>query len=67
MWSKKEIIIFVAGAQTFHTLTHILINFTGTLPIKFFFINWTWGLNFIGIIVNILITIVLFTWIYNYE
>lgn len=63
MWSKKEILIFLTGAQTFHTLIHIIMSFSGTLPINFFFINWSFQLNLIGIIINALVTMALFWWV----
>lgn len=65
MWSQKEIIIFLAGAQSFHTLTHIIINLTDMLPIKFCSINWTRQLNMAAIFINALITAGLFYWIYK--
>lgn len=62
MWSKKELIIFFAGAQAFHTLLHILMFFSNMLPIKFFSINLTKQLNFYSIIFNLIITVLLILW-----
>jgi hypothetical protein len=62
MWSKKDLIIFFAGVEAFHTLSHLMIAVSGTLPIQFFFITWTQPLNIIGIIVNGLVTIGLLWW-----
>lgn len=63
MCSKRDTLIFLAGAQTFHTLSHIIINFTDTLPIKFFSIMWTQQLNVFAIILNALVAVGLFWWI----
>jgi hypothetical protein len=62
MWSKKDYIIFFAGVEAFHTLCHIIISISGTLPIQFFFITWTQPLNIIGIVVNAVITLGLLWW-----
>lgn len=59
MWQAKEIIIFFAGAEAFHTLTHIVISFSGILPVKFFFINWDQRLNLFAIISNAVMTALL--------
>jgi hypothetical protein len=63
MVSTREWIIFLAGAQTFHTITHILMNVSGALPIRFFAINLTPQLNIGAIFVNLLITAGLFWWL----
>lgn len=62
MWTKKDIIIFLAGAEAFHTLSHIVINFSGLLPITLFSITWTQSLNMLGIVINALITVGLLWW-----
>ena len=62
MCSKKNIIVFFAGAEAFHTLGHIIIGMSGMLPIKFFSILWTQNLNIVGIIINAVITMGLLYW-----
>ncbi len=62
MCSKRDIVIFLAGVQTFHTLSHILLSFTETLPIKVFSITWTQQLNLFAIILNGLTTLGLLWW-----
>lgn len=61
-WTNKEILIFLAGAEAFHTLTHVLIGFSGALPIKLFYINWTQQLNLLAVIINGALTIGLLLW-----
>lgn len=61
-FSNKEWIIFFAGAEAFHTLSHILLGYLHVLPIKFFSITWTKQLNYLGIIINALITVGLLWW-----
>lgn len=63
MWIKRDIILFLAGAQTFHTLSHILLAFSGSLPIRFFNFWWTKQLNILGIIINMAVTAALFYWL----
>ena len=62
MCSKRDVIIFFAGAQVFHTLSHIILNFTDTLPINVFSITWTQQLNVAAIAINGLITVGLLWW-----
>lgn len=63
MFRKRDVVVFLAGAEAFHTLAHIVIAYSGTLPIKFFFIEWTSQLNlYYGIGLNALVTIALLWW-----
>jgi hypothetical protein len=62
MWSKRDIIIFLAGAQAFHTLSHMLLGVSGSLPLRFFSITLGQNLNLIAIIINALATIGLLLW-----
>ncbi len=63
MFTTREIAILLAGAQTFHTLSHILIMYTGSLPIKVFSFRWTKDWNLGAIMINAAITAALFWWI----
>ena len=62
MWSKKNVVIFCAGAQAFHTLSHIVIKYAGMLPVKIFSIALTQQLNMWAIVINAVITLVLLWW-----
>ncbi len=62
MWSKKDFIIFVAGIEAFHTISHAIIAVSGILPIQFFFITWTEQLNILAIAANGIITLGLLWW-----
>lgn len=62
MWSKKDFIIFFAGVEAFHTVSHAIVAITGVLPLQFAFITWTQQLNIIAIVVNALITAGLLWW-----
>jgi len=63
MYSQRDIIIFLAGFEAFHTLSHIIIGASGILPLTFFSITWTQHLNIVAIIVNGLITVGLLWWV----
>lgn len=63
MWDKRDIILFLAGAEAFHTLTHIVLALSDSLPIRFFSLSWTKQLNMIGIVINALITALLIWWV----
>jgi len=62
MFSKKELIIFAAGAEAFHTLSHVVIQCTDILPITIYSIQWTPALNILGIVVNAAVTVALLRW-----
>jgi hypothetical protein len=62
MWSTREIIIFLAGASAFHTLSHIILPFTKILPITVWGITVTPNLNYFVIGLNVLITLGLIIW-----
>ena len=62
MWSKKNVLIFLAGAEAFHTLSHIWLTPSGLLPMT---IRSSWfppftitrEVNAFAIAINGLITI----------
>ena len=62
MVTTRDIVIFFAGAEAFHTISHILIGYLHILPIKLFSITWTQQLNFWAILINAAITVVLLWW-----
>ena len=62
MWSTRDIIIFCAGAQAFHTLTHVLMVRLCTLPIQLGPIAFTPQLNMYAIVINAVITVLLLWW-----
>lgn len=62
MFSKKEWIIFAAGAAAFHTLSHIAIAYTSLLPLRIFGIEWTSMLNLFAIAINAILTGALLYW-----
>ncbi len=62
MYSMREMIIFFAGAQAFHTFTHLAFMFSGALPLKVWGINFTPFLNLFAIIINGLSTVALLWW-----
>ncbi len=62
IWSKRDIVIFFAGAQVFHTITHFMLGISGILPARFFSILVTPQLNFFAIIINAVIALALIIW-----
>lgn len=56
MFTKREILIFAIGAQAFHTLSHIILGLSNSLPMRLFSITVTCHLNVIAILVNTAIT-----------
>lgn len=60
MWTKRDLIIFFAGAEAFHTFSHIVLS--GSLPITIWSITVTPTFNMWAIILNAAIAIWLFIW-----
>ncbi|RMW99919.1 hypothetical protein EAW55_13400 [Legionella jordanis] len=58
----RDLIIFVAGAEFFHTLVHIYLRYLGSFPMNLKYMVLTSTLNNWAIIVNAVITIVLILW-----
>lgn len=65
MFTKRDILIFLAGAEAFHTFSHIIIAYHRMLPmklLKYVYINWTAQFGPWLIMVNLLITVLLLWW-----
>lgn len=56
MWTKREILIFLAGAATLHTLSHVMLQFAAVLPLNFWGIIVTYSLNTYALIISALVT-----------
>lgn len=65
MFSFRDFIIFLAGAEFFHTISHIILPFLITLPMEFTFIVLTKNLNMFVIAINAIITLLLLWWSYK--
>lgn len=55
----RDLIIFLAGAEFFHTLSHIILAYSVNFPLEMKFITVTSTLNLWAIIINLIITIIL--------
>jgi hypothetical protein len=55
----RDAMVFFAGAEAFHTLSHVWLGLSGTLPLEIPFppMTITPGLNLFAIVVNALITV----------
>lgn len=60
--SKKHVLLFLAGAAAFHTLSHVMLAFTGSLPMHVWGMEWTQGYNLVSIVINAAITAGLLWW-----
>jgi hypothetical protein len=58
----RDVIIFLAGAEAFHTITHILLPFAVVLPLTTKYLVVTPEINYGAIVVNGVITILLLWW-----
>lgn len=51
-WSKRDWLIFAAGAQAFHTFSHFILGISVSLPIQIVSFSFTQGYNLWTIIIN---------------
>lgn len=64
-WTKKDVIVFFAGAEAFHTLMHIFLPRFIQLPMQFGNMMYTQQWNIAAIFFNAVITIGLLWWASN--
>lgn len=59
MFSLRDVILFLAGIEFFHTISHIFIIYFLKLPLDMKFMVLTPTINWITIIANAIITVLL--------
>jgi hypothetical protein len=62
MCTLRDTVIFIAGAEFFHTISHIVIKYFVALPLQINTMVMTTHMNNWAIIVNGIITILLLWW-----
>lgn len=62
MLKLRDVVIFLAGAEFLHTLSHILLPYFVTLPLDMRLIVFTQTWNVWTIVINAVITIILLWW-----
>ncbi|CDZ81814.1 hypothetical protein BN1013_02350 [Candidatus Rubidus massiliensis] len=62
MFTLKNVVIFLAGAEFFHTFVHIMLAYANQFPLDMKVVVLTSTINMWGIIINALITIALLLW-----
>lgn len=62
MFKLRDIVIFFAGAEFFHTISHIILPYFISLPIDMKFMVLTSTINVLAVIINAVITIALLWW-----
>lgn len=62
MCALRDIVIFLAGAIFFHTLSHIILPYLVSMPLDMGFMVLTTKLNLWVIAINALITLALLWW-----
>lgn len=58
----RDVVIFFAGAQFFHTISHIVLACVIQFPIHMNFMVLTSTFNFYAILFNAVVTVVLLWW-----
>lgn len=62
MFSLRDLIIFLAGAEFFHTISHIILGLYITLPLHTKMGEFTSSTNCWAIAINAIITLLLIIW-----
>ena len=62
MSKLRDVVVFIAGAEFFHTLSHIFLPYFTGLPLHLKFMELTATLNAWIIVINAIITIALLWW-----
>ena len=62
MCSLRDVVIFFAGAEFFHTISHIVLPYFLTLPLDMKFMQLTVTVNYWAIAINAVITLALLWW-----
>lgn len=65
MVKLRDVVIFFAGAEFFHTISHIILPYFIRLPIDMKFMVLTSTINVWAVIINVIITIILLWWAYR--
>jgi len=60
--TKREVVIFFAGVEAFHTFSHLILGVSGQLPIRVFGFTLTAGRNAWAVVANAAITAALLWW-----
>lgn len=62
MCTLRDVVIFFAGAEFFHTLNHLLLPYMMQLPVDLNFMQLTETLNWWSVGINGVITVLLLWW-----
>lgn len=62
MFNLRDFVVFLAGAEFFHTLSHVMIIYMGILPMDLKIVTLTADMNLWAIIINALLTLLLLWW-----
>jgi hypothetical protein len=64
---KRDWLLIAIGAQVFHTISHIILSLSNTLPLHFFFFTITKQFNMLAILLNVVISGLLIWWLKKSE
>lgn len=67
MFSLRDLIIFLAGAEFFHTLSHIILAYIVKYPWKTKLMTVTFRMNIWAIVINAVATIALIIWGFTFK
>lgn len=62
MIKLRDVVVFLAGAEFFHAISHIILPYFIALPIHTNIIEVTSTVNYVAIFINAIITLLLLWW-----
>lgn len=62
MITKRDAIVFLAGAAALHTISHLALAYSDMLPMRFFSFIWTKEANTVTVVISAAVTIALILW-----
>jgi hypothetical protein len=62
MCRLRDVLLFLAGVEFMHTLSHLLLLYGTILPLDLKFMVLTPRINFWAIVINAVLTVMLLAW-----
>jgi len=62
MCTLRDVVVFLAGAETMHAVSHVFMHYYVTFPFHTSLVEVTSQMNNIGMIVNAVVAVLLIVW-----
>lgn len=62
MCALRDVVVFFAGVETMHAVSHVFMHYYVTLPLHTSFVEITAHMNNVAIVVNAVVAVLLIVW-----